>query len=127
MPSTVNAIALVNLSTPINSSPPTNASNGLTLLLGTSTVNTSNGAPSAVSSRQATNTIATGWNRPTQSAQPGVVSQSCSNLKSFMIVPCQILVGIAGLFAAYLALSLAMWTAMKDYRDDCRSQNVRFV
>lgn len=57
---------------------------------------------SAVSSRRATNTIATGWNQPTQSAQPGVVSQY------------QILVGIPGLLAAYLALSLAMWTAMKE-------------
>jgi hypothetical protein len=73
------------------------------------------------------NTTTTGWNQPTQIAQPGVVSQSCSNLKSFMTVPCQILVGIAGLFAAYLSLSLAMWTAVKDYQGDCRSQNGTFV
>lgn len=32
---------------------------------------------------------------------------------------------IAGLFATYLALSLSMWTSMKDYREDFRSQNVR--
>ena len=32
--------------------------------------------------------------------------------------------GVLGLAATYIALSVALWTAWKDYRDDCRSQNV---
>lgn len=118
-------IALANLSTLANSSPPTNRSNWLALPLATSAPNRRNTAPSTLSSRQATTTIANRGNQATQSARPAVLSQICSNLISFMTVPCQILVGIAGLFAAYLALSLAMWTTMKDYRDDYRGQNVR--
>jgi hypothetical protein len=50
-----------------------------------------------------------------------------SKLKKILTYIAQFLTGIAGLFAAYVALSLAAWTSVKDFRDDCRNQNVRAV
>jgi hypothetical protein len=50
---------------------------------------------------------------------------SLSTLKKLLIYLAQVFVAMAGLLAAYFALSLAAWTSVKDFRDDCRNQNVR--
>lgn len=36
----------------------------------------------------------------------------------------KLLIAMAGVIVTYLALSTAMWSSAKDYRDDCRSLNV---
>jgi hypothetical protein len=60
----------------------------------------------------------------TASLQPRTSWFSLSRLKKILTYIAQIFIAIAGLFAAYVALSLAAWTSVKDFRDDCRNQNV---
>jgi hypothetical protein len=54
----------------------------------------------------------------------GRLGQRWKTLKRWLNYIVNTLLAIAGIIAAYIALSLAIWTSIKDYRDDCRSQNV---
>ena len=87
------------------------------------------GAPIAVSATP----FSTCTPNPTQSASPSSaatptpsISQGrweSKSVRRWLNCVVTIFLGLLGVFAAYIALSLALWTSMKDYREDCRSQN----
>jgi hypothetical protein len=48
----------------------------------------------------------------------------CRSLLPWLTWITKILLATLGIVATYIAVSLALWTSEKDFRDDCRSQNV---
>ena len=80
----------------------------------------------ATSAQQATAQPQPNATQPSQGVPVGAATaqRPWPILKSWSTWVAKILLAIAGIFATYVALSVAIWTSIKDYRDDCRSQNV---
>ncbi|EXJ80444.1 hypothetical protein A1O1_08589 [Capronia coronata CBS 617.96] len=55
-------------------------------------------------------------------AAPGTTSAR-ARVKGWLFFFVKVLAGVAALVATYIALNVALWTSVKDFRDDCRSQN----
>lgn len=60
-------------------------------------------------------------------SQPAAVTGARSiwtKITKWLFFFVKVLASLAVLVATYIALSVALWTSVKDFRDDCRSQNV---
>ena len=99
--------------------PPT-ASNGSAT---TTSQNSTFNVPTTTTINNASNStsLTTGTNPQTKSRFPW---RKIQRLCTFIA---KIIFAVAGTIMAYLALNTAMWSSAKDYRDDCRSQNVRIA
>ena len=97
-------------------SPPT--SNGS---VGSTSQNLTNNVPTSTTANNASNSasLTTGTNPQTRRRLPWRKIQRVCTLIAKLIF------AAAGTIMAYLALSTAMWSSAKDYRDDCRSQKVK--
>lgn len=58
------------------------------------------------------------------SGRPFSFKSAWSGMYSACKTGLRIILAVAALVATYIALSVALWTSAKDYRDDCRGQMV---
>ncbi|KAK4937679.1 hypothetical protein LTR10_021753 [Elasticomyces elasticus] len=93
---------------------------------GAGTGNLNVGAPPGHQPQQTTVNI-TGQTSTTSNAtnpsRLSVVSSVWTICTPWMVLLAKLVAGGLGIVAAWMALYLALWTSVKDFRDDCRSQN----
>ena len=100
-----------------SSSAPARAGLSSQIVIGTNAI-LNNTSPSALSG---------GVNQISNSHSVRSRKFSWTVVKKWAIRLLRLLAAVTGLLAAYMALSTAIWTSAKDFRDDCRSQNVSNV
>ncbi|KIV84120.1 hypothetical protein PV11_06092 [Exophiala sideris] len=90
------------------------------------TGNLNAGAPPSHPTQQTTVNISGQTSTTSSATNPSrlsVLSSVWTICTPWMVLLAKLVAGGLGIVAAWMALYLALWTSVKDFRDDCRSQN----